>query len=195
MKIIASIILSLALALNLFAQEHPKSASPFTQSLTEAYLALQSSLANDDLNGANEAALAYVAAFDKSTANLNVEKLTSYANEVASAPDLASARTAFKGLSSQAKMLFDYLATPESDPLYLVSCSMAFDGEGAEWIQATREVSNPYYGAMMPRCGTVTRSIGSSPKGMHAPNSQESCPPGTDPAACGKAASDSCCNK
>ncbi len=195
MKKLATFILSLAIASNLFAQDHPKSASPFTKSLTESYLALQSSLAHDDLNAANEAALSYVAAFDKSTASLNVENLTRFANEIAVASDLATARNAFKDLSEQAKMLFDYLATSDSAPLYLVHCNMAFDGEGADWIQNTQDVSNPYYGASMPHCGTITRGIGSASQRAASENTQTACPAGMDPATCGNSASGACCKK
>ncbi len=195
MKKLASFTLSLALAINLFAQEHPKSASPFTQSLTDSYLALQASLAGDDLNLAHEAALAYIASFDKSTASLNTEALTKHANEIAAAADLHGARYAFRELSSQAKMLFDYLATPDSKPLYLVHCNMAFAGEGADWIQASTDVTNPYYGSRMLTCGSVTRTLGSPPQSNPVAHSDSCCASGGDHSACAKHESDACCAK
>lgn len=195
MKKLASVLIALTLAANLFAQEHPKSASLFTKSLTDSYLALQSSLAGDDLNTAHEAALAYIASFDKSTASLNTEVLTKHANEIASASDLHSARYAFRELSVQAKMLFDYLATPDSKPLYLVECSMAFAGEGAEWIQASPDIANPYYGARMFTCGTVTRTLGSAPQSVSTTQTNSCCAPGSDQPACDNHASGACCQK
>lgn len=39
--------------------------------------------------------------------------------------------------------------------LKLVHCPMAFDFTGADWLQATDEVRNPYFGAEMLTCGTV----------------------------------------
>lgn len=200
MKKLASFLIALALAANLFAQEHPKSASLFTQSLTDSYLALQSSLAGDDLNTTHEAALAYIASFDKSTASLNTEALTEHANQIASAADLHSARYAFRDLSVQAKMLFDYLATPDSKPLYLVECSMAFAGEGAEWIQASPNIANPYYGSRMLTCGTITRTLGAADQSVSTKQAGSCCAPGSDQATCDQPACDmhasgACCQK
>lgn len=41
------------------------------------------------------------------------------------------------------------------DHIRLVHCPMAFDFTGADWLQATGEVRNPYFGAEMLTCGTV----------------------------------------
>ncbi|MDQ8198987.1 DUF3347 domain-containing protein [Pelagicoccus enzymogenes] len=158
------ILALLAWATSLSAQHHHPTqlVSPFSKSLEKAYLSLQSSLAADDLNGAHESALAYISAFEKSTARLNVEALTQHAEAIAQANDIAAARASFKTLSSQATMLFDYLASSDSSPLYLVRCSMAFDGAGAEWLQNTQTISNPYYGSSMANCGSIVRRIGST---------------------------------
>jgi Cu(I)/Ag(I) efflux system membrane fusion protein len=44
-------------------------------------------------------------------------------------------------------------------PVYVVHCPMAFDGRGADWLQADQLVNNPYYGAMMLRCGSVKETL------------------------------------
>ena len=36
---------------------------------------------------------------------------------------------------------------------------MALDGAGADWIQEGEQVANPYYGADMLRCGSLTERI------------------------------------
>ena len=36
---------------------------------------------------------------------------------------------------------------------------MAFDGKGADWLQQGTEISNPYFGAAMPRCGDIVDTI------------------------------------
>ena len=36
---------------------------------------------------------------------------------------------------------------------------MAFQGEGADWLQGDRDVRNPYYGPSMLTCGEVTEEI------------------------------------
>jgi Cu(I)/Ag(I) efflux system membrane fusion protein len=38
---------------------------------------------------------------------------------------------------------------------------MAFDDTGASWLQAAGDIANPYFGAMMLRCGAVTREVAS----------------------------------
>lgn len=39
--------------------------------------------------------------------------------------------------------------------MQLVHCPMAFDFTGADWLQETGEVRNPYFGSEMLTCGTV----------------------------------------
>lgn len=188
-------MLTLVAASSLVAQHHPKAKSDFSESLADAYLALQQGLAQDDLTAAHEAALFYISAFQKSEADLNVENLTRHAEAIASAPDISRAREAFKPLSEQAKMLFDYLSTGEGRALYLVRCGMAFGGQGAEWVQDSQQVANPYYGDRMKGCGSVQRSIGSSDTPMpgnhsgcdHSADSSQSCSQGSG--------SSSCCSK
>lgn len=189
-----TVLLSLVAASSLLAQHYPKAKSDFSESLTEAYLAMQQGLANDDLTAAHEAALFYISAFQKSEADLNVENLTQYAETIASAPDISKAREAFKPLSEQAKMLFDYLSTGEGRALYLVRCGMAFGGQGAEWIQDSQQVANPYYGAKMKGCGSVLRSIGSTDTAISADHS--GCDHGADASqSCDHGSGGSCCSK
>ena len=36
---------------------------------------------------------------------------------------------------------------------------MAFDNRGAIWLQDTKDLWNPYFGASMPKCGEVTEIL------------------------------------
>ena len=45
-------------------------------------------------------------------------------------------------------------------PLYKAHCPMAFDDTGADWLQAGREVRNPYFGAEMLTCGAIQETYG-----------------------------------
>lgn len=196
MKLIKKLAVASAIliASSVSAQEHPKSSTPFSEGVTEAYLAIQESLARDDLSGANEAALYYIAAFERSDAGLNVENLTRFADAIAAAPDLQTARESFKALSKQAILLFDYFATNESRPLYLVRCGMAFGGKGAEWIQGSEQVANPYFGAEMRSCGSILRKAGETTASFAA--SESGCDHGDDSAqSCEQGNSGSCCSK
>ena len=39
-------------------------------------------------------------------------------------------------------------------PLHLFHCPMAFDNEGAAWLQQAMQTQNPYFGSQMYRCGS-----------------------------------------
>jgi Cu(I)/Ag(I) efflux system membrane fusion protein len=45
---------------------------------------------------------------------------------------------------------------PNPDPVYQAFCPMAFNNQGAYWLQEqNQEINNPYYGAAMLRCGSI----------------------------------------
>ena len=44
-------------------------------------------------------------------------------------------------------------------PIKIAYCSMAFDDQGAEWLQTADRIENPYFGSMMYRCGDFKSSI------------------------------------
>ncbi len=43
------------------------------------------------------------------------------------------------------------------DKYFRIHCPMAFDGEGADWLQEGENVRNPYFGKKMPSCGSVVK--------------------------------------
>jgi len=45
---------------------------------------------------------------------------------------------------------------------------MAFNNRGANWLQGTPEIQNPYFGAAMFRCGSLTETIVSTPADTQA---------------------------
>jgi Cu(I)/Ag(I) efflux system membrane fusion protein len=70
-------------------------------------------------------------------------------------------KTAREHLFSLTPVLKEFIALVEkqiSFAIYEEHCPMAFDNKGANWLQAESELANPYYGAMMLRCGE-TRKI------------------------------------
>ncbi len=46
--------------------------------------------------------------------------------------------------------------------LYVQFCPMAFDNKGAFWLSADEEISNPYFGDVMLKCGEVKETIKSN---------------------------------
>ena len=71
--------------------------------------------------------------------------------------DLEALRTVFRDVTVSLLAIEQAVGNPTSTPLYTVHCPMAFDDAGADWIQVEPQVSNPYFGASMLRCGAVQR--------------------------------------
>jgi len=73
---------------------------------------------------------------------------------VADAADIETARAKFALLSEEIASVLTRFGVPEGK-LYKAWCPMAFDNRGASWIQSEEEISNPYFGEMMLRCGEI----------------------------------------
>jgi hypothetical protein len=73
---------------------------------------------------------------------------------------IAEQREQFKSLSVRA-IEFLRANPPDKTVLFVAHCPMV----KADWLQTTKEISNPYYGQQMARCGEVTGSIQSQPGG------------------------------
>lgn len=112
------------------------------------YLKIQASLAKDSMTGvaANADAIAKAVQTD---AKALPSAVATEAETVAQASDLKSARAAFKPLSNS---LIQYLADHKARDAYVqVYCPMA----RASWLQADKNVDNPYLGQEMPTCGEI----------------------------------------
>lgn len=152
------------------AHAHSKEFTPeLVTTLVQPYLAIQQNLAADQLDEAKTGAGAFLKAIEKAPASGDAkeetEALTAPAKAISEASDIGSARTAFKDLTQEFSTLLRHMGTTRSEPLYLVHCPMAFDNQGADWVQAGKTVANPYFGASMLRCGSVKAEI--SPEGTH----------------------------
>lgn len=132
-----------------------------------AYLKLQEALAGDDAAGARDAAgallsaartaaSAHDASSDAARAHSALAKALSAADARA---DLASLRVAFEAVTAAVLALESAVGNPLAESLVLVHCPMAFDFEGADWLQRPGENANPYFGAEMLRCGSVRREL------------------------------------
>jgi Cu(I)/Ag(I) efflux system membrane fusion protein len=79
------------------------------------------------------------------------------------AEDLAALRPAFEkasGVILEIESAFGHAGSA----FYRVHCPMAF-GRGADWMQDHGTVDNPYYGAQMLRCGSVTETLSAAAGG------------------------------
>jgi Cu(I)/Ag(I) efflux system membrane fusion protein len=48
---------------------------------------------------------------------------------------------------------------PNNETLYVLHCPMANNNKGGDWISASKEVKNPYYGKAMLTCGEVSKEL------------------------------------
>jgi Cu(I)/Ag(I) efflux system membrane fusion protein len=129
----------------------------------DAYLATQRQLAADDPRAATAAAAQLQQAWGGVTTDglpvAAVQAMTTAARNAAAATDLDALRQAFAALSQALLAIHAEVGQPGRQPLYRVHCPMAFDNQGADWIQAGRQVTNPYFGARMLRCGEVRATL------------------------------------
>lgn len=113
-----------------------------------AYLDIQKAIAADTLKGVSE------------KASLIAEKTELEAAEkLAEAADLETARKAFLKVSKAFISSAKEHGLPEGQAI-LAHCPMAFDDQGAFWIQAKEPLANPYFGASMLRCGSIEETFG-----------------------------------
>jgi Cu(I)/Ag(I) efflux system membrane fusion protein len=138
----------------------------------DAYMPLQQALAGDDLNAASTAAATMADAIaavqpdalpgELRTAWTERTKLMAEALEaVAEADEISAARARFSEVSELLAGVVRKLGVERV--LYLMKCPMAFNNAGARWLQFSDEVSNPYFGASMLRCGSVVETFGQAP--------------------------------
>jgi Protein of unknown function (DUF3347) len=151
MKTLKTILLAAAVGLlaGAGARAADNSALPEpVKAVYDHYLKIQASLANDSLTGVAENANDITKAVQGDTKMLPTEVGTQ-ADALANAKDLKKARAAFKPLSDA---LIKYLADNKAKTAYVqVYCPMA----KASWLQADKNVNNPYLGKAMPDCGEI----------------------------------------
>ena len=123
--------------------------------LMPAYLAMQAVLAADDLDTAKRQAKAMVdiTGHNGPLPDLLHEMLTSDQLETLRKPHFETLSNALIAAAKRA---------PEAMPknLMIMHCPMVYDDRGADWLQATEPLLNPYFGAMMLKCGEIKEHIG-----------------------------------
>lgn len=144
----------LAAAVGLFiatgarAAENP-SLMPPVKSVYAHYLKIQTELAKDSLKGVAQQAGAIAKAVEGDSMKMLPAEVAKQAAALAGAKDLKAARAAFKPLSAS---LIKYLADHKARSAFVeVYCPMA----DASWLQADKEVKNPYMGKAMLTCGEI----------------------------------------
>lgn len=137
----------------------------FIQSLApvySAYLDAQERLADDDLGGFLDASKQ----LDRSAQSVQLDGLVGESlglwRRVSSKLSLDSAvtsmdgaRLSFEQMSIAIINLQAFFGNVSDETIYTAYCPMAFDFEGAKWIQRGNQINNPYFGSEMLRCGDI----------------------------------------
>lgn len=86
-----------------------------------------------------------------------LELLSQTAQKLAGSTDVTTSRTNFVAFS---RLYIDFIKEfDRDDVLFVQFCPMANEGKGAFWLSQDEEINNPYYGAMMLRCGETIERI------------------------------------
>jgi len=116
-------------------------------SLIPAYLNVSEALADDDLKGAIDAS-EDLGLWAECSGEKDLDQAVA---DLERSRNLTEARIAFREISDEVISLAKWIPGH-----HVMTCSMA----KADWIQIESEVSNPYYGSKMLRCGTIKESVG-----------------------------------
>ena len=74
--------------------------------------------------------------------------------------DLDEARRAFLPLSNSLIDVARTFQIEAGDATVEAHCPMAFNNQGANWLQTGKEIHNPYFGAKMLNCGEIVGTFG-----------------------------------
>ncbi|MEM6738252.1 MAG: DUF3347 domain-containing protein [Bacteroidota bacterium] len=86
------------------------------------------------------------------------KKAEQTARDIAKARTIDEQRMLFIVLSDQMTALVKD-SKLSSGKVYVQYCQMANNNEGAFWLSNEKEIKNPYFGASMLKCGSVTEII------------------------------------
>jgi len=128
-----------------------------------AYLDVEEALTQGDVGRAKAAGrvLADVAQTAPVAALLaeNVTAVHAAANRVAGAADVEGARSAFATMSEVVVGLALRVGSPAPLELFAFFCPMAEQNRGAVWLEGKDELTNPYFGDAMLKCGEARGQV------------------------------------
>jgi len=126
-------------------------ASASDGTLEKPYIAIQETLAEDNLKDLPKLGALVIQAAQTQGSEPGLDSMIRGAGKIA-AQDIATARMAFKTMSDG--LIAYMLDEPARREGYMiVHCPMTFAGAGGHWVQRSGPIMNPYEGAMMLHCG------------------------------------------
>ncbi len=137
------------------------------QPIIDSYYKIQQALSSDNLPGTVKAALELAKNMDKTEDSGKpqklLQKLLSQAGlecaGIIKAKTLKGARKSFAGMSKVVYELMKKYGVGRKNTAYRFYCPMAFDNKGEYWLQNTSQLANPYFGAMMLKCGELRETL------------------------------------
>lgn len=118
------------------------------------YMHIKTALVNTDAEEAKNGANMLSEALQNAGGN---EQALNAVQKIAQAEDINGQRMAFQDLSAAMEQMLT--GAISSGEVYKQYCPMAFEGKGAYWLSASKEVRNPYYGDKMLKCGSVRDTL------------------------------------
>jgi Cu(I)/Ag(I) efflux system membrane fusion protein len=145
------------------------------RAVVEKYLSLHEALAGDDMGLAVTAAKSTTESLSQVDMSLLSRKphdlwmdrnagMSKALDAIQKATEIDATRKAFETFSNELIAVVVQFGIPETQQLYRIHCLMAFNNKGADWLQADKEIRNPYFGASMLKCGEVTEEINAKTK-------------------------------
>jgi len=150
-------------------QEVPKAFSQQVEAVVQAYFEIQLALSADKTDAGKTSSAALKEKLKGVDMGLltgdahmlwmeHLKNLNAATGKLNKAATIKQQREAFYLLSQQLAMTLKTF--PIHHPVYQAFCPMAFDNQGAIWLQQSKEVLNPYFGKMMLHCGEIKEVIG-----------------------------------
>ncbi len=140
----------------------------------ESYYEIQRSLAADNVQASVKAIqqtlealksvdMTLLSGTDHEVWMKHVSQLKTILTDASTKDDIQALREDFHLLSQNLTQVIKKFGVSGTKTVYILKCPMAFDNAGANWLQDNQEVSNPYFGEMMLKCGSVEDMIPVTP--------------------------------
>jgi len=116
------------------------------------YLEIKMALTLSDAEQVQQIANTMAESFSEERAEMK-----SLAQKMSETGDIETQRVLFAEFTEKAGPMFEDALS--GGTIYKKFCPMAFDNKGAYWYASVEEISNPYFGDKMPKCGSVEKTI------------------------------------
>jgi Cu(I)/Ag(I) efflux system membrane fusion protein len=139
----------------------PQEFSEGVAGFAAAYLRLTTTLAKDEMPAVKEleAALTRLDEFKVAEWQPVSRGLHGALHVMEAATDIEVVRRQLPALTAHTEEAITQFAAGKAGVLYRAHCPMAFDNQGADWLQAGKDIANPYFGARMFRCGEIRGEV------------------------------------